>query len=121
MPAPPSCRLDWTPGRPTSRSWRRSCSDKFAELPDNAREVVDYAMDECVRAHQDEFDTVLGVLPDIELAINQLWETVEETSVDVGQEGYGAIEKNGNTLEGALTRTATALDRVKALLAGYTF
>ncbi len=95
--------------------------DKFAELPDNAQEVVDYAMDECVRAHQDEFDQVLSVLPDIEQAIEQLRETVEETSVDVGQEGHDALAQNGDTLEEALTRTAAALDRVKALLAEYTF
>jgi chromosome segregation ATPase len=95
--------------------------DKLEELPGNAREVVEYAMTECVRHHQEEFDEVLALVPDIERAIGELKETIDETATDIGEEGFGALDRGLGGLGESLTRTTEALDRVKALLASYTF
>ena len=95
--------------------------DKFEELPENAREVVEYAMTECVRHHGEEFDQVLGLVPDIERTIEELKDTIDETATDLGEEGFGALDRGLGGLGESLTRTTEALDRVKALLASYTF
>jgi chromosome segregation ATPase len=95
--------------------------DKFEELPENAREVVEYAMTECVKGHEEELDQMLALVPDVERAIEELKNTIAETATDIGEEGFGALDRGLGGLGEALTRTTEALDRVKALLASYTF
>jgi hypothetical protein len=94
---------------------------KLEELPENAREVVEYAMTECVKGHEEEIEQVLALVPDVERAIGELKDTIDETATDIGEEGFGALDRGLGGLGESLTRTTEALDRVKALLASYTF
>jgi len=94
---------------------------KFEELPENAQEVVEYAMTECTTGHEEEFDRLFDVVTEIEQALERLTGTVDETGTDIGEEGRGAIDSRLSETSQALVRTVEALDRVKALLASYTF
>jgi DNA anti-recombination protein RmuC len=94
---------------------------KLDELPANAREVVEYAMTECVAGHQEELDRVLALMPSIEQAIGELKVAVDETITDVGEEAAGALDERLGSVSQAITRTTEALDAVKEVLASYTF
>jgi hypothetical protein len=94
---------------------------KLEELPGNAHEVVEYAMTECVTGHEEELERVLALVPQIEQALEDLRGTVEETTTDISEEGFGALSDRLGTVSQSLTRTTEALDGVKDLLASYTF
>ena len=94
---------------------------KLDELPANARDVVEYAMTECTTGHEEEFDRVLNLIPEIEQAIEELRGTVEETSTDIGEEAFSAIGDRLGTVSQSIQRTGDALDAVKQVLASYTF
>lgn len=94
---------------------------KLEELPENAREVVEYAMTECVAGHEEELDQVVGMMPTVEQAIAELRATIEETTTDIGEEALGALDDRMNNLSQSLARTTQALDNVRETLASYTF
>ena len=94
---------------------------KLEELPANAREVVEYAMAECVAGHEEELDRVLALIPTIEQEIEQLKSTIDETATDIGEEALGALTERLSSVSQSITTTTEALDRVKQLLASYTF
>jgi hypothetical protein len=95
--------------------------EKLDELPQNAREVVEYAMTECVAGHEEELDRVLAVMPQIDQALEELRSAVDETATDVGEEALGALDDRLGTLTQSITRTGEALDAVREVLASYTF
>jgi chromosome segregation ATPase len=94
---------------------------KFEELPQNAREVVEYAMTECTAGHEEEFNRLGELVEDIDLALQALDGTVGETETDIGEEAYGSLDERLGGTSQAVARTIEALDRVKGVLAGYTF
>jgi DNA anti-recombination protein RmuC len=95
--------------------------EKLDELPTNAREVVEYAMTECVAGHQEELDRVLALMPQLEQSLEELRSTVDETATDVGEEALGALDDRLGTLSQSINRTSEAMDAVREVLASYTF
>ena len=94
---------------------------KFEELPTNAREVVEYAMTECTAGHEEEFNKLGELVEDIDQALQALDGTVGETETDIGEEAYSALDDRLGTTSQSVARTIDALDRVKTVLASYTF
>lgn len=94
---------------------------KLAELPVNAREVVEWAMGECVAGHEEELERVMALLPSVEQALAELKVTIEESVTDIGEEALGAVDDRLGTLSQSITRTGEALDAVREVLASYTF
>lgn len=93
----------------------------FADARQHAEDVVTYSLKECRQAHEEELDEIVQLL-DATLgpALEKLEGAIEQRGGEVDQSHSTLetqLEETGRGLESAIA----ALQRVKALLASYTF
>lgn len=93
----------------------------FEAAQAQAREVVDWALAECGRTHQEELERLLAVAAVVHEALEGLREDAAECRTDVGEEGGEALVRALAEATEALQQMISALDAVKQVMASYTF
>lgn len=93
----------------------------FRAAQDHVREVVDYALAECAKDHQDELGELVEIVDVLEGTLGELVSEVEVQAERIEDDGREPLEERTvDTLE-TLTAAQQALERVRDLLASFTF
>ena len=93
----------------------------FAAAPGHAREVVEYALGECRRGHEDGLRQLQEVAAAVAEALSGLKEEVSTRTATQRAEGQAELSDGHRELQQALGESGRALDTVKQLLASFTF
>jgi DNA anti-recombination protein RmuC len=93
----------------------------FDAAQDHAKEVVDYALEQCAQAHEAELERLMQVVQLVEEALDTVKTDVEGRRGSLAEDGKEALDDGANETKQALADALEALDQVKQLLASYTF
>lgn len=93
----------------------------FDAAQDHAKEVVDYALEQCAQAHEGELERLMQVVQLVEEALDTVKTDVEGRRGSLAEDGKEALDDGANETKQALADALEALDQVKQLLASYTF
>jgi uncharacterized phage infection (PIP) family protein YhgE len=93
----------------------------FEAAKDHAKEVVEYALDQCAQAHEKELERLMQLVQLVEEALDTVKTDVEGHRDNVSQDGKDALDEGVSETKQALADALEALDQVKQLLASYTF
>jgi ABC-type transporter Mla subunit MlaD len=85
------------------------------------QEVVEWALGECAKKYDEEFDRLLQVAEVVRQAVQTLQEDVTESTTDVGEEGKNALEQALSETQSALVGMVGALDACRQLMSNYSF
>lgn len=95
--------------------------DGFEAASGNAKEVVEWALGECAKKHDEEFDRLMQVAEVVREAVATLQQDVTEAVTDVGEEGKNALDEALAETQSALVGMVAALDACRNVMAGYSF
>ena len=93
----------------------------FEAAGKHVKEVVDYAVEECAKAHEQEIETLGDMATDLGKLLDGLKDELETSRDRVKEEGQDALRTDMEELTTAVGAAQAALDQVKDLLASYTF
>jgi gas vesicle protein len=95
--------------------------DGFTAAQQNGQEVVEWALAECAKKHDEEFEKLLELAEQVRGAVTTLQEEMVESATDVGEEGRNALEQALSETQAALVGMVGALDACRQVMAGYSF
>jgi gas vesicle protein len=95
--------------------------DAFEAAHANGQEVVEWALGECAKKHDEEFDQLMQVAAVVREAVRALQEDVAEATTDVGEEGRNALDQALAETQAALVGMVGALDACRQVMSNYSF
>lgn len=93
----------------------------FQAAHDQGQEVVEWALSECAKKHEEELDQLLQMAEVVREAVNTLQEEISEAATDVGEEGRNALEQALSETQAALVSMVGAVDACRQVMANYSF
>ncbi|MET0554271.1 MAG: hypothetical protein ABW221_14610 [Vicinamibacteria bacterium] len=93
----------------------------FEAAHEQGQEVVEWALGECAKKHDEEFDKLLQVAEVVREAVTTLQEEIAEAATDVGEEGKNALEQALAETQAALVGMVGALDACRQTMSSYSF
>jgi ABC-type transporter Mla subunit MlaD len=93
----------------------------FEAAHEQGQEVVEWALSECAKKHDEELDQLLQVAEAVREALNTLQEEVSESTTDVGEEGRNALAQALSETQAALVAMIGAVDTCRQVMSNYSF